>query len=51
MLLMIMVGLGIVLKFKVASGWMRRVVYRLHTTPIVFSVAILLLVIGHSIAD
>lgn len=51
MLLMIMVGLGIVLKFKVAPGWMRRVVYRLHTTPVSFSVAILLLVIGHSIAD
>jgi len=50
-LLMMTVGLGLVLKFKVAPGWMRRMVYRLHTTPATFSVTMLLLVVGHLIAE
>jgi hypothetical protein len=50
-LLMMTVGLGLVLKFKVAPAWMRRMVYRLHTTPATFSVTMLLLVVGHLIAE
>jgi hypothetical protein len=50
-LILIMVGLGLVLKFKVAPSWMRRMVHRLHTTPAAISVMILLLVVGHLSAD
>jgi len=42
---------GLVLKFKIAPVWMRRVVYRLHTNPATFSTVILLLVVGHLIYD
>jgi len=46
-----LVLLGLVLKFKIAPVWMRRVVYRLHTSPVTFSTVILLLVVGHLISD
>ena len=51
MLLVIMVGLGISLKFKVAPLWMRRVIYRLHTAPAAVSIMILLIVVGHLSAE
>jgi len=51
LLVTMMVALGLVLKFKVAPGWVRRVVYRLHTTPATSSVMILLLVVGHLVSD
>jgi len=50
-LVTMMVALGLVLKFKVAPGWVRRVVYRLHTTPATSSMMILLLVVGHLVSD
>ena len=51
LLVAMMVALGLVLKFKVAPGWVRRVVYRLHTTPATSSMMILLLVVGHLVSD
>ena len=51
LLVTMMVALGLVLKFKVAPGWVRRVVYRLHTTPATSSMMILLLVVGHLVSD
>jgi hypothetical protein len=51
LLVTMMVALGLVLKFKVAPGWMRRGVYRLHTTPATSLIMILLLVVGHLVAD
>jgi hypothetical protein len=51
LLVAMMVALGVVLKFKVAPGWVRRVVYRLHTTPATSSMMILLLVVGHLASD
>jgi len=37
--------------FKVTPKWIRRFVYRLHTSPAAFSALILLLVVGHLIVD
>jgi hypothetical protein len=51
LLVAMMVALGLVLKFKVAPGWVRRIVYRLHTTPATSSMMILLLVVGHLVSD
>jgi hypothetical protein len=51
LLVTMMVALGLVLKFKVAPGWMRRGVYRLHTTPATSLIMILLLVVGHLVSD
>jgi hypothetical protein len=51
LLVTMMVALGLVLKFKVAPGWVRRVVYRLHTTPATSSMMILLLLVGHLVSD
>jgi hypothetical protein len=51
LLVTMLVALGSVLKFKVAPGWMRRVLYLLHTTPATFSATILLLVVGHLVSD
>jgi hypothetical protein len=51
LLVTMMVALGVVLKFKVAPGWLRRVIYRLHTTPATSSMVILLLVVGHLVVD
>jgi hypothetical protein len=41
--------LGVALRFKATPKRMRRLVYRLHTAPAVFSIMIFLLVVGHLI--
>jgi hypothetical protein len=51
LLVTMMVALGLVLKFKIAPGWVRRVVHRLHTSPVTFSMMILLVVVGHLVSD
>jgi len=50
-LVVMMVFLGLILKFKVSPKGMRKFVYRLHTTPATFLIMILLLVVGHQIVD
>jgi len=42
-----MVVLGLMVKFKITSKWIRRFVYRLHTGLTTFSIMIILLVVGH----
>ena len=50
-LVAMMVFLGLILKLKVSPKGMRKFVYRLHTTPAIFLIMILLLVVGHQIVD
>jgi len=50
-LVAMMVFLGLILKFKLSPKGMRKFVYRLHTTPAIFLIMILLLVVGHQIVD
>ena len=50
-LVAMMVFIGLILKFKVSPKGMRKFVYRLHTTPTIFLIMILLLVVGHQIVD
>jgi len=51
LLMTLIVGLGVMLKFKVSPKWMRRFVYRLHTSSATFSALILVLAVGHMIVD
>ena len=50
-LVAMMVFLGLILKLKMSPKGMRKFVYRLHTTPAIFLIMILLLVVGHQIVD
>jgi hypothetical protein len=47
LIVLIMVLLGLMLKFKATPKWIRRFVHRLHTSPVAFSALILVLVLGH----
>ena len=51
LLVTMLVAFGLVLRFKVSPKWMRRVVYRLHTSSVGFSAAFLVLVVGHLMVD
>jgi len=51
LLMTLMVGLGLMLKFKVTPKSVRRFVYRLHTSSATLSALILVLAIGHLIVD
>ena len=46
-----MVFLGLMVKFKVTPKWIKKFVYRLHTGLAIFSIMIILLVVGHLIVD
>jgi hypothetical protein len=50
-LVAMVVLLGLILKFKVSPKWMRKIVYRFHTSFAAFSAVILVLVVGHLIVD
>ncbi|MBA4368216.1 MAG: hypothetical protein C0403_11345 [Desulfobacterium sp.] len=51
LLVVLMVLLGVMIKFKLAPKSMRKIVYRLHTGLPTFSIMIVLLVAGHQIVD
>jgi hypothetical protein len=51
LILLIMVLLGLMLKFKATPKWMVEFIYRLHTSPAVFAALILVLVVGHLMLD
>jgi len=51
LLIGMIVVLGLVLKFKASPKWMRRSVYRIHTSSAAFSIAILVLIVGHLMVD
>ncbi len=46
-----MVFLGLMVKFKGTPKWMRKFLYRLHTSWIPFSVLILILIVGHLMVE
>lgn len=50
-LVTMVVFLGLILKFKVSPKWMRKIVYRFHTSLAAFSAVILVLVVGHLLVD
>jgi len=50
-IVLIMVFLGLMVRFKVTPKWMRRFIYRLHTSPAAFSALVLVLVVGHLIVE
>jgi hypothetical protein len=50
-LVTMVVVLGLVLKFKASPKWMRKSVYRFHTSSAAFSAVILVLVVGHLMVD
>ena len=50
-MMVILMSLGIALKFKLCPTNLRKRVYQIHTHPVFFLVIILALVIGHTIVD
>ena len=46
---LIMVFLGFMVKFQITPNWSKRLIYRIHTSPMVFSALILVLLVGHLI--
>jgi hypothetical protein len=51
LMVIMMIFLGLILKFQLFSGRTGRFVYRLHTTPAFFIIIIFLLVTGHMVVD
>ena len=51
LIVLIMVFLGLMVKFKIAPRWIRGFICRLHTSPAAFSALILVLVVGHLIME
>jgi hypothetical protein len=49
--MMVLMGLGIVLKFRLCPMNLRKKVYQIHTHPIFFLSMVLALVVGHTIVD
>lgn len=50
-MMVILMSMGILLKFKLCPTTIRKSVYQIHTHPVFFIVIILALVIGHTIVD
>jgi hypothetical protein len=50
-MMVIIMGLGITLKFKLCPLNLRKKVYQIHTHPLFFLVMVLALVLGHTIVD
>jgi hypothetical protein len=50
-LVLTLVGLGLVMKFKIAPVSMRKVIYQIHTNPVLSFSIVSILLIGHSIVD
>jgi uncharacterized membrane protein YidH (DUF202 family) len=50
-LVTMVVVLGLVLRFKASPKWMRKGVYRFHTSSAAFSAVILVLIVGHLMVD
>ena len=47
----ILAGIGLMVKYKVSPKGIRRTVYQIHTNPFLLGCLLLLLLIGHSIID
>ncbi len=50
-MMVVLMGLGIVLKFKLCPVNLRKKVYQIHTHPLFFLSMVLALVVGHTIVD
>lgn len=50
-MMVILMGLGIALKFKLCPINLRKNIYKIHTHPLFFLVMVLALIIGHTIVD
>jgi hypothetical protein len=50
-MMVIIMGLGIALKFKLCPVSLRKNVYQIHTHPLFFLLMVLALVVGHAIVD
>jgi hypothetical protein len=50
-MMLILMGLGIALKFKLCPATLRKNVYQIHTHPLFFLVMVLALFVGHTIVD
>ena len=50
-MMVIIMGLGIALKFKLCPVSLRKNVYQIHTHPLFFLLMVLALVVGHTIVD
>jgi hypothetical protein len=51
LLMVCLISLGVVIKFKLCPKALRKNVYEIHTQPLVFISLILILTIGHTIID
>jgi hypothetical protein len=51
LLMTLIVGFGLMLKFKASPKWMRKFVYRLHISSAGFSIMLFLIVVGHLMVD
>ena len=49
--MVVLMGLGIALKFKLCPMDLRKRIYQIHTHPLFFLVTVLALVVGHTIPD
>jgi len=50
-LVLLSVGFGLILKFKISPVSIRKTLYRIHTNPILLLAIVSVLLIGHSIVD
>ena len=46
-----LIVLGLIVKFRLSPNRLRKSIYRLHTQPLVFIAMVMILVIGHHIVD
>ena len=46
-----LVGLGLIMKFRLCPKKLRKSIYRLHTQPLVFVAMVIVLTIGHMLVD
>ena len=50
-LMVVAMATGILVKFKLCPGGLRKFLYQLHTQPLIFIALILMLTVGHTIVD
>lgn len=51
LIMVLLISLGIFLKYKIGPKYFRKIVYQIHTQPFIFIAMILVLTIGHVIVD
>ena len=51
MVMIILIALGSLIKFKMCPKPFRKYVYQIHTQPVIFLAMVLVLTIGHLVID